>query len=99
MKKIKVNALLDDKYKKSDVAYLGLQGQLQKVKGSVLNGHIEAFETSLNKCIKSASITIITADWSCWGVEGIRLRTRNNSPSYSDSKPTMTDQIKVGLTL
>jgi len=54
-KKIKVNALLDDAstktYINSDVAAeLGLQGQLQKVNVSVLNGHVEAFETSPVEC-------------------------------------------------
>ena len=51
IKKIKVNALLDDAstktYINSDVAAeLGLQGQLKRVNISVLNGHIETFETT-----------------------------------------------------
>ena len=54
-KKVKVNALLDDASTKtcinSDVAaMLGLREQLQKVNVSVLNGHIETFETSPVKC-------------------------------------------------
>ena len=54
-RKIKVNALLDDAstktYINSDVAAkLGLQGQLQRVNVSVLNGRIETFETSPVEC-------------------------------------------------
>ena len=54
-RKIKVNALLDDAstktYINSDVAAeLGLQGQLQRVNVSVLNGRIETFETSSVEC-------------------------------------------------
>ena len=54
-KRIKVNALLDDAstktYINSDVAAeLGLHGQLQKVNVSVLNGHVETFETSPVEC-------------------------------------------------
>ena len=55
IKKIKVNALLDDAstktYINSDVAAeLGLQGQLKRVNISVLNGHIETFETTPVEC-------------------------------------------------
>ena len=56
-RKIKVNMLLDDAstktYINSDVAAeLGLQGQLQQVNVSVhvLNGYVEAFETSPMVC-------------------------------------------------
>jgi len=50
-KRVKVNALLDDAntktYINSDVAAeLGPQGCLQQVNVSVLNGHIETFQTS-----------------------------------------------------
>ena len=50
-KVMKVNTLLDDAstktYINSDVAAeLGLQGYLQQVNVSVLNGHVETFETS-----------------------------------------------------
>ena len=56
MKRIKVNALLDDAstktYINSDVAgELGLQGQLKRVNVSVLNSHIETFETTPVECI------------------------------------------------
>ncbi|XP_065895432.1 uncharacterized protein [Dysidea avara] len=73
-RKIKVNALLDDAstktYINSDVAAeLGLQGQLQKVNVSVLNGHVEAFETSPVECTiesldgrAAVTITALTAD-------------------------------------
>ena len=55
-KRIKVNAILDDAstktYINSDVAAeLGLQGQLKRVNVSVLNGHIETFETTPVECI------------------------------------------------
>ena len=55
-RELKVNALLDDAstktYINSDVAAeLGLHGQLQKVNVSVLNGHVETFETSPVECI------------------------------------------------
>ena len=55
-KRIKVNAILDDAstktYINSDVAAeLGLQGQLKQVNVSVLNGHIETFETTPVECI------------------------------------------------
>ena len=55
IKKIKVNALLDDAstktYINSDVAAeLGLQGQLKRVNISVQNGHIETFETTPVEC-------------------------------------------------
>ena len=55
-KRIKVNALLDDAstktYINSDVAAeLGVHGQLQKVNVSVLNGHVETFETSPVECM------------------------------------------------
>ena len=52
---MKVNALLDDAstktYINSDVAAeLGLQGYLQQVNVSVLNSHVETFETSPVQC-------------------------------------------------
>ena len=55
-KRIKVNAILDDAstktYINSDIAAeLGLQGQLKRVNVSVLNGHIETFETTPVECI------------------------------------------------
>ena len=55
-RKLKVNALLDDAstktYINSDVAAeLGLQGCLQKVNVSVLNGQMETFETSPVECV------------------------------------------------
>ena len=54
-RKIKVNALLDDAstktYINSDVAAeLGLQGCLQRVNVSVLNGHTETFDTFPVEC-------------------------------------------------
>ena len=54
-RQIKVNALLNDActktYINSDVAAeLGLQGQLQMVNVSVLNGRIDTFETSPVEC-------------------------------------------------
>ena len=55
-RKLKVNALLDDAstktYLNSDVASeLNLQGKLQKIKVSVLNGQVETFETLPVDCI------------------------------------------------
>ena len=73
-KRIKVNALLDDAstkmYINSDVAAeLALQGQLQNVNVSVLNGQIESFETSPITCMieslggkTTVSVTALTAD-------------------------------------
>ena len=55
-RRLRVNALLDDAstktYINSDVAAeIGLQGRLQKVNVSVLNGHLESFETTPVECI------------------------------------------------
>jgi len=73
-RRIKVNPLLDDvstkTYINSDVAAeLRLQGQLQRVNVSVLNGHVEAFETSPIECMiesldgkTTVSVTALTAN-------------------------------------
>jgi len=74
VKRMKVNALLDDAstktYINSDVAAeLGLQGCLQQVNVSVLNGHVETFQTSPVECTiesldgkSKLSITAFTAE-------------------------------------
>ena len=73
-KMVKVNALLDDAstktYVNSDVAAeLGLQECLQQVSVSVLNGHVETFETLPVQCIiesldgkSKLNITAFTAE-------------------------------------
>jgi len=55
-KKLRVNTLLDDAstmtYLNTDVAAeLGLQGQVQKINVSVLNGLVESFETLPVECV------------------------------------------------
>ena len=69
-------------YINSDVAAeLGLQGQLQNVNVSVLNGHIESFETFPITCMiesldekTTVSVTALTADMQSYrGAEGICL--------------------------
>ena len=55
-KKIRVNVLLDDAstktYLNADVAAeLGLQGQVQKINVSVLNGQVETFEILPVNCV------------------------------------------------
>jgi len=55
-RRLRVNALLDDASTKTYidndvVAEMGLQGRLQKINISVLNGQVESFETTPVKCI------------------------------------------------
>ena len=56
--KVRFNALLDDAstktYLNTDVATeLGLQGQVQRINVSVLNGQIEIFDTLPVECVRS----------------------------------------------